>query len=271
MKISQNNNKKVGIYCIHNTVSGKKYIGSSINIGQRLSNHRSQLRGNYHENIYLQNAYNKYGEEVFTTYVVMYCEEKDLLINEQHYITNLNAEYNIAKDVIRGLQSNETKQKHSRTKKQMYQEGKLLPNCSKEIKVYTINGKYLGTYLTIEEVSVKLKLATTSIQRVLKKEAKQMNGFIFLYKEDLKLSHIIFPTKGKNMIVFYKENSEIYFRSYNSCAEYFKVGRESVMYFLLNAKREKFKGKYKMALIKPCELLEQLEVANQQPSDIEIY
>ena len=50
-----------------------------------------------------------------------------------------------------------------------------------------------------------------------------------------------------------------------------KVGRESVMYFLLNAKREKFKGKYKMALIKPCELLEQLEVANQQPSDIEIY
>ena len=111
----------------------------------------------------------------------MYCEEKDLLINEQHYITSLNAEYNIAKDVIRGLQSNETKQKHSRTKKQMYQEGKLLPNCSKEIKVYTINGKYLGTYLTIGEVSVKLKLATTSIQRVLKKEANDWDSYSHPY------------------------------------------------------------------------------------------
>ena len=271
MKISQNTSKKIGIYCIHNTVNGKKYIGSSINIQQRLLKHRSQLRGNYHENPFLQNSYNKYGESSFITYPVIYCEEKNLLCNEQHYILAFNSEYNIAKDVLRGAQTDATKEKHSATKKKMYKEGKLFPNCSKEIKVYTIKGEYVNTFATIEETSNSLNVATTSIQRVLKKEAKQMKGFIFLYKEELKLSHIIFPIQIESMIVYYKENSEIYFRNYSSCAKYFNVGKESIVYFLKHAEREKFKKKYKLALIKPCELLEQLEVANQQPSNIEIY
>ena len=54
-----------GIYCIINIKNSKKYIGSSKNIRQRLWSHRAELRHNKHENSYLQNAWNKYGEQNF--------------------------------------------------------------------------------------------------------------------------------------------------------------------------------------------------------------
>ena len=50
-----------GIYKITNLVNGKIYIGSAIRIDRRFKSHLSQLRGNYHINSHLQNAFNEYG------------------------------------------------------------------------------------------------------------------------------------------------------------------------------------------------------------------
>jgi group I intron endonuclease len=57
--------KVVGIYCIKNVVTGKMYIGSSINIEGRWKQHRYQLNTNRHENHYLQHSWNKHGEGSF--------------------------------------------------------------------------------------------------------------------------------------------------------------------------------------------------------------
>ena len=57
--------KVVGIYCIKNVISGRMYIGSSINIAGRWKQHRYQLNTNRHENHYLQNSWNKHGEGSF--------------------------------------------------------------------------------------------------------------------------------------------------------------------------------------------------------------
>ena len=57
--------KVVGIYCIKNVVTGKMYIGSSINIAGRWKQHRYQLNTNRHENHYLQHSWNKHGEGSF--------------------------------------------------------------------------------------------------------------------------------------------------------------------------------------------------------------
>lgn len=55
-----------GIYKIECLTTGVIYIGStSVSFAKRWRKHKQRLRYNYHENSYLQNAWNKYGEEDF--------------------------------------------------------------------------------------------------------------------------------------------------------------------------------------------------------------
>ena len=88
------------IYALLNYKTEKMYIGSTNNIKRRISKHFSTLKGNKHSNMYLQNAYNKYGLESFKTEVLEELAEttpKLLLEVEQVYLDNLKPEYNIAK------------------------------------------------------------------------------------------------------------------------------------------------------------------------------
>lgn len=49
-----------GIYAILNLITGVYYIGSAIDLYKRWHMHKSSLNGNYHDNSYLQAAWNKY-------------------------------------------------------------------------------------------------------------------------------------------------------------------------------------------------------------------
>ena len=53
---------KCGIYMILNLINGKRYIGSSIDIYNRLHEHLHNLKNNKSHNNHLQNSWNKYGE-----------------------------------------------------------------------------------------------------------------------------------------------------------------------------------------------------------------
>lgn len=75
-----------GIYEIKNLVDGKVYVGSSIDIPKRLTRHKYMLRGNYHDNIHLQNAFNKHGENKFSFEVIEICLECELVIKENSFI-----------------------------------------------------------------------------------------------------------------------------------------------------------------------------------------
>lgn len=81
--------KICGIYCIENLINHKKYIGSSINIYQRWSNHKSDLRGNRHHNNHLQDAWNKYGENNFKFSIIELCDEAEIKEREQYYLDTL--------------------------------------------------------------------------------------------------------------------------------------------------------------------------------------
>jgi len=90
-----------GIYLIENKVNNKKYVGSSIDIPVRIMKHKYSLRKNYHPNDYLQNSYNKYGEDNFVFTVLILCDEVELVDNENFYITKFNSNdltvgYNLA-------------------------------------------------------------------------------------------------------------------------------------------------------------------------------
>lgn len=74
---------QTGIYEIVNTVNGKRYVGSSVNIPSRWKSHLRELRRGTHHAKHLQHSFNIYGEEKFILVIIRYCERDDLLYYEQ--------------------------------------------------------------------------------------------------------------------------------------------------------------------------------------------
>jgi group I intron endonuclease len=100
---------KSGIYKITNTVNGKFYIGSSVDVQARFHKHKSGLRRGVHPNPILQRAWNRYGEDKFTFEILEECPEKNqgvCLIREQYYLDllkpYLEVGYNIVKQATGG-------------------------------------------------------------------------------------------------------------------------------------------------------------------------
>lgn len=84
-----------GIYQIRNLVNNHIYIGSTTNFSRRQSLHFSKLKNYTHHSKYLQNAYNKYGEDNFVFEIIEYCDPEYLIEREQWYIDNYQPKYNI--------------------------------------------------------------------------------------------------------------------------------------------------------------------------------
>lgn len=89
--------KITGIYEIVNTVNGKRYIGSSVNIKTRRGQHMCRLRAGDHHCPPLQRAWNKYGEDAFSFNILEVVLDGDIVEIEQGYLDRLNPDYNVAK------------------------------------------------------------------------------------------------------------------------------------------------------------------------------
>ena len=83
-----------GIYAIQNTVNGKVYIGSSVNLRKRKAQHWLALGKGTHKNKILQNAWNKHGSDGFRFVILEHCPIEQLLYREQFYLDQCS-QYNI--------------------------------------------------------------------------------------------------------------------------------------------------------------------------------
>ena len=114
-----------GIYKILNKTNNKVYVGSSVNISNRQYKHFWMLKKGIHDNIYLQKSFNKNGDDNFTFEILEYCEEKDLILRENHYINEYKSNemdfgYNLAlvSDSRRNIVSDVVKMKLSKHNQQ---------------------------------------------------------------------------------------------------------------------------------------------------------
>lgn len=80
-----------GIYKITNSVSGKIYIGSAVNIRKRWNLHLLHLRRGTHRNRKMQASFAKHGEAAFSILVIEFCDLAALLEREQFWMDGLEA------------------------------------------------------------------------------------------------------------------------------------------------------------------------------------
>ena len=87
----EDNKPIIGVYRISNILSGRYYIGYSTNINRRFSVHRSKLKQNCHDNIFLQRAYNLDGEDKFIYDKIHICDTEDEAKEiELQYLTDIS-------------------------------------------------------------------------------------------------------------------------------------------------------------------------------------
>lgn len=100
IKIFQQNRNKSGIYLWTNTVSGKSYVGSSINLSRRIRDYfnKSYLtRELLKNNSLIYKALLEHNYKGFRLDILEYCEKNAIIEREQYYLTNLTVEYNVLK------------------------------------------------------------------------------------------------------------------------------------------------------------------------------
>lgn len=83
-------NSNCGVYCIRCKVNNKAYIGSSVNINRRWTEHKSALKAGRHDNKQLQEDYNKYGADNFLYLTLINCKPQNLLWYENIYMLLFN-------------------------------------------------------------------------------------------------------------------------------------------------------------------------------------
>ena len=135
-----------GIYYIKNLINCKVYIGCAFDIKRRWWEHKTKLRRNKHYNIYLQRAWNKYGEINFEFNILEECNKENLDKKEIEFIQKLNSKapngYNLTlggEGMSGHKHSDETKNKISNSHKGKVFSIQHKENISKSLLGHTRN------------------------------------------------------------------------------------------------------------------------------------
>lgn len=172
-----------GIYCIVNSLNGKRYVGSSTNIRSRIYNHLSMLRRQIHYTTHLQSAWNKYGNNAWTFEIIENCDPALLEQREEYFIQHFQSRdkskgYNTAHPTRRmeGYKhSDETKAKLRKTLPRAWAASSA--TRSRPVKCNELNKIYPNAYVA----SIELNICRRNIDRVCKGERARVGSYTFQY------------------------------------------------------------------------------------------
>ena len=87
-----------GIYCYHNTINGKRYIGQAVDLIRRKRDHYNRAFNNFESNTEynsaIHQAFRKYGYENFEYSILEECDVSELNSREIYWITFYDSKNN---------------------------------------------------------------------------------------------------------------------------------------------------------------------------------
>ena len=151
-------NNSAGIYCIENTISNKKYIGSTTALRKRFSKHFFELSKGIHPSKHMQSSYKKYGSSSFQFKVLEVIDESTpdferiLLNTENQYIRINKSNINKYGYNLRVSAESNYGIKHSKDAKTRIKGKKLSADTKKKMSISRQGEKHPSAQLSNKQV-----------------------------------------------------------------------------------------------------------------------
>lgn len=202
-----------GIYTITNNVTKHIYVGAASNVTKRLNDHMCSLRKNIHVNSYMQNSWNKYGEDCFTFELLEECNKVHLYSQEHYWCNMLNSHnknygYNlkpthpnnvslVLQETKDKLRDKATGRKWSEEYKELFKQKQLGRKHSQEhidkaasskykvVFQFSKNGEFIKKWNSAVTASKELNINRIAIGNCCLGKTKTSGGYIWKYTNTL--------------------------------------------------------------------------------------
>ena len=250
-----------GIYKISNKTDNKCYIGSSKQLTMRKKRHFRDLKNKKHHNLYLQRAFNKYGQANFIFEIIKFCSVKHLHKEEQKAFDKYKPEYNLGKisggDNIRNhpknkqfreKQSNIQKQRLSKLNKKQRQKIFGRPGSSNGNWKGGVSKKYCRKCDKPISYSSTMCIKCTKIGSNNPFYGKKHSSKTIKKLKNREIDRSKIANIGKYLVIL-SNNKQINFLGLSEISKYFGVTNAAV-HKVLKQERPNKKGKMKNVIIR---------------------
>lgn len=179
------------VYQIKNKLNNKSYIGSTINLHNRIIRHLWYLKHNIHHSPKLQQSFNKYGIENFEVNILCELEKnKHIQILEEEYIKMLESVdkgYNIlstTKPSSYGFKLSEEQKRKA-----------IQKSCKKVIAFDRYSGEKIREFDSVRQAATFFNTSTSNISRVCKGDLNYMKDAVFRYFDNVDFKNRSYPNE----------------------------------------------------------------------------
>ena len=204
---------EAGVYQYSFKNTNRKYIGSSFNLRKRHSQHMSLLKNGKHYITDWQNAFIEYGLESMSYEILEFVDNSSFI-----------KEGKLTKDLIKLIEETEQKYLDKYYAQEYLKEGKdtrffkLLYNKTpiagityslshKEVHSYTLEGKYIQSYINASIASMCTGIDCASIKKVCYKQRSSAGNLIWSYKKEYVITNYV--KKQARKIYQYDKNKNL--------------------------------------------------------------